>query len=266
MSEKSNSTLPVILLVVGLVLGGGGGYFFANNSFQPQKEALEAQITVISTEIDAVTTQIGDLDEQVDDITNEVNALDTEKIEKTAEYNAVQSEFDTTQATLETTIERRNTLEALVTPMDGCYKVNLFGLSFDCPSDVTLEAASAIGGPVDASWSIFSATDSNEQYAIDVSWISVPYYEQILEVGLIGGIEAMADVYDISYGNLENITIAGFSGKYLVWSGSCEEYTNGIIAVFYCDSNSKLYILGYDTVEAIDMEACYVLFNSMRVS
>ena len=266
MSEKSNNTLPVILLVVGLVVGCGGGYFFANNTFQPQVEALEEQITSTNTEISSVITQIADAEGQVDDLAEEVNDLGFERTQKATEYNSIQSELEITQDALTEVINRKNELKALVTPLDGCYKVNLFGFSFDCPTEVTLEAAGATDATFGDSVCSFAATDSNEQYEIDASWVSLPYVDGLVEAYMEEMVRAIADYYDITLTGLQNTTIADCPAQFVIWTGTYEDYTNGIIAIFYCDTNNKLYIIEYDSVEAVDMGACYAILDSVRVS
>lgn len=264
MSEKSNTLLPV-LLVVGLLVGAGGGYFYANNSLQPQIDELDQQISSINSEINGVSAQIDDYNDDIEAEQENIDDLEDDKEAREEEYSQVLSELEASQVFSRGVLDRKEELELLFEPQTGCYKFNMFGISFDCPKDTKLDLAGALGGPAEGSWSMVIATQIDEEFDLGLTWVSVLYYEGVVEAGINGVIDALTQEYEVEITEEGNTTIAGYAGKYLIYSGDVEGYYYGVIAAFYCHADSKAYIIQYNAKNETILANYVDFFNSIRV-
>ena len=77
--------------------------------------------------------------------------------------------------------------------------------------------------------------------------------------------DSLIESYDVEVTEQGNITIAGYAGKYLIYSGEVEGFQCGIIAQFYCDADSKAYIVQYSAQDETILANYVDFFDSIRV-
>lgn len=134
MSEKSNNSLGIILLVVGLVVGAGGGYFFAQSKAQPLiAEYVELETSLLEDIQDAEDI-LGGLTEDVDDVETEIDGLDNSLLDNQIEVNTNQNEIDSVEHSIDVFSDKIVELEARTTTLSGYEIFSIYDLWFQHPA------------------------------------------------------------------------------------------------------------------------------------
>lgn len=265
MSKGSVTPMTIGLLVIGLLIGLGGGYVIANNSFNPKIEELETSTNALSTQLSDTNDQISDLGENLSSLASEEEEKESQLADLQNELSDSIIELNEVQAEFILLAEERQSLEEKVSSKDGYSKLTLYGFSLDYPDYYTLSILDTTGQGMDASYGTISG--DNETEAFSIGWISVLYYDEILEVTLNGSTTFLDDLYDLNISSQYNETIAGFDGVSVDFEGYDEDgvYGYGKYFAFYSDSQSKLYIVSISVESQEDYTENMHIMNSLRL-
>jgi hypothetical protein len=202
----------------------------------------------------------------IDETDDEIMELEEEKSEAESDLAEVLETLAERQETADELLEEKKRIEDLVEPNPGHYKFRMFGLSFDYPKDWELEAVDVVGEAAVSSWSTAMATYNDGERDLGATWISMPYYDEVLDVYWNETIPLFEDIYDMTLLSVNYTTISGYRAKTITMSATLEgRLQYSIMAAFYCDADNKLYIVQYNTPTESELEGHDLFFESIRV-
>jgi hypothetical protein len=202
----------------------------------------------------------------IDETDDEITELEEEKSEAESDLAEVLETMAERQETADELLEEKKRLENLVEPNPGHYKFRMFGLSFDYPKDWELEAVDVTGEGAVSSWSTAMASYNDGERDLGVTWISMPYFDEVLDVYWNETIPLLDDMYDITLISVNHTTISGYRAKTITLTGTFEgRLQYSILAAFYSDADNKLYVAQYNTPTEPELEGHALFFESVKV-